>query len=163
MKKRPFIPTQHKLRESVRRIAGTDLHRLSGHERPSDKDLEKGTEKALVEKIFLKEYSEDGWEVTTISGRRERVEISSDLGVEWLPDGKIVNNILYPEEEVWVEIIPDAFGEGYRILSSNIKKRKVPEPGSTTIIRGNSMIKIHKDRIEINTPKLILNGDEYNG
>lgn len=156
-----FIPTNQKMRGAIRKIAGTDFETLTGYERPSDTKLKKGTEKAKVEKIELRKYAEDGWTVKTETGRILQAQLSSDYGIDWLPEGEIKNGYLYPTEDIYVDIVPDSYGNGTNILSTGTPTIDEPIVGATIISRGQSKVIIKDDSIEITTPKLIINGEEY--
>jgi len=158
---RPFIPTRFVTKNSLRQVVGLDFFNLQGFEK--DKPEDEGVERAVVEKIKFDPDHGDIWEVRTFSGRREFVQMSSDYGVQWMPEGEEKNGIFYPSETIVVELAPDAYGDGKRIISSFSDPGKKPEIGATTIVRGNSRILVFDDRIEIETPRLIINGEDYNG
>ncbi len=158
---RPFIPTRFVTKNSLRQVVGLDFFNLQGFEGEEIED--EGVERAIVEKIKFDPNFGDIWEVKTFSGRREFVQMSSDYGIQWMPEGEEKNGIFYPSETVIVELAPDAYGNGKRIISTFSDPGSKPEPGATVIVRGESKILVFKDRIEIETPKLIINGEDYDG
>lgn len=171
--KRPFIPTNHQVKRSMKRSTGIEKPNLA-----SQLSLGIGmkisapvsTRPAEVVKVNLSSVlqqsakdivqwgvSQSNWLVKFLdSGTDEWVAPSSDYGFSWLPEGDIKKNILYPTERTFVEIGSDIYGSP-KIVSTQLPQTQAI-PSASQIARGNSQIIVHSDYIEINSPKIVING-----
>ena len=154
-------PTRYKIKKSLLELSGTEKAPLA--QANTKKDLAKGVMNAKVVKIDLSKINKDGWYVRyDVDGvTSEPLQISAPI--QSIPQGRVVNGFLYPDEPLDVLVTKDISNNGIIISTpSNINKDEI-EVGTKILTQGNSKIILHDDYIEIITPTLKINGSVYNG
>ena len=173
-----FKPTNYRVKKGVQRLSGTNLNESMGYEK--DSDLKSAVREAKLKKIDLKKMAERGWYVEFKDGVSAKVKTSSDLGLEYLPDGEEKNGYLYPNEEITVKVIYDSSGKVSHIVSTQITDKDTSTAiGATRISRGisevsvgqeesamsteDSEIKTTSDSIELNSAYIYINKVKFDG
>lgn len=142
-----FRPTHHQTRKAMRKAT-----RITTDAPPRDENKleeEPGSMKAEITKIDLAKINEKGWQVKYEStGEIEYVEMSSQMGVSTIPEGKTVNGFLYPTETIYVDVVQDSTLKKKVIVSTRTTQIDPnAEPGTTTIAQGESKVDISKSGI----------------
>lgn len=149
---RYFTPTEARVKRSMRDIvSGNTGNQGSEQEAPDSKTL-KGIREAKLKKIDLNKVATNGWHVILPDGTQAKVKSSSDLGLEYLPDGDVKEGFLYPKEDTFVKVEIDANGKINHIVATSMTDLSTSTPvGATRIVRGDSEVIVGQSETKINT------------
>lgn len=177
MKKRVIhTPTKQKFKRSLRQITGVE--KVGSKYEGDDTDLDEldfGVRLAKLDKIDLRDIARENWFLRSDQGQ-ETARISPGTA-DFLPEGVIRNNFLYPSEDVNVKVITDSRGNTSHILGLDYPTERV-SVGSVGLVRGSTHIEAHPsgasiftgtssfsvgDDILLNTRNLYINNKKFTG
>jgi len=158
----PYMPTNHQVRKSIRQIA--KVTKDARPEADQKADEKTGLQEAFLKKIDLKNLNENGWQIEYTIGGTEWVGMSTPDGIDSLPEGEVINGILYPKEDIIVDVVQDSSLRESRIISTReTNLNSDVTPGTTQIVRGQSQFIVENNQITFITPKFKVDTDMLEG
>lgn len=133
--------------EDLRKIAGVD-------------NINFGLQEAYLLKLNKAKINSNGWYIHIIETGEEKWAYNSfDWGEGGYPEGTVSGNIVSFPGKLKVYALKQSNEVDWRIIQIDSDITNL-EPGEKVLRVGDSEIRIKKDRIDINTPELYVNGSK---
>lgn len=132
-----------------------DLQKIAGVD-----NINYGMQEAYLIKLNKAKINSNGWYIHIIGTGEEKWAYNSfNWGEGGYPEGAQSGNIVSFPSGIKVYVMKQADQTSWRIIKIENGITDI-EPGEKILRVGNSEIRIKKDRIDINTPELYVNGSK---